>query len=72
MQGFFTKLLVRGLAFGDDFWSMLGTMGGGGFAHAGDGVRWGGLGKLSAEAKKAPYSKISSKQKIQLSDVVLG
>ena len=54
LQGFFTKFLVGGLAFGDEFRSKLGTMG----SQMGDSCRGrsqmkGYLENLSAEAKSA-------------------
>ena len=50
-----------GLAFRDNFWSPSGTesdrgTGIRGWTHVGDGVRWGDLEKLSAEAKNTPFS----------------
>ena len=59
-QGFFTKFLVGGLAFEDDFRSPLGmeSYGGEGGLASGMESDEGGFGKLSPEVKNAPYCKI--------------
>ena len=58
-QVFFTKFLMgEGLAFGDNFWSPLGTESDGGDSHQGRSQMREDLEKLSAESKNDPYSKI--------------